>query len=75
MEHFKWNGVERRATREAVHQEHHDFIKSLIEKEKRKQELWEKIQENVGSWAMIAILTFIVFASWESVVNFLRGKP
>lgn len=72
----EWDGIERRSNRsDELHKEHHEFIKALIEKEHRKQELWEKIQTNVGSWALIAIITFIALSSWDSVVHYLRGRP
>ena len=37
-----------------THEEHHDFVKSLIEK--RKQETWEKVKQHVLGWGIVAIL-------------------
>ena len=70
-----WDGVERRVTRDELHMEHHEFIKALIEKERRKQELWEKIKENVGSWALICVLGFIAWSAMDSFIHYLKTKP
>ena len=56
-----------------VHSDSHIFVLSLIEKERRKQELWEKAKAHVAGWGLVAILVFIVSSTWEHAVNLLKG--
>lgn len=69
-----WDGIERRKNYDNMHFEHHEFIKALITKERRKQELWEKIKGNVGTWAFIIVLGFITLSLWDSILNYLKTK-
>lgn len=38
-----------------THSDHHEWIKSQIRKEKRRQEMWVKIKTQVIGWGIIAI--------------------
>lgn len=42
-----------------VHAEHHEFIKSWIEREKVKAERWEKIRVQVAGWGIVVALGWI----------------
>lgn len=43
----------------AIHAEHHEFIKTMIAREKIKQERWEAIQKQVLGWGAIALISGI----------------
>lgn len=51
---------------EELHREHHDFIKTWIEKQKRKEERWDKIKTQVGGWAIVSALGGIGTAVWHA---------
>lgn len=48
-----------------IHQEHHEFIRQWIEKQKRREERFEKIKTQVGGWAVIAFLGGIGTAAYH----------
>ncbi len=55
----------------------HQFIKTLIEKEKRKQELWEKTKAHVFGWGCVAAIVFLANAFWHELISslpFLKGE-
>ena len=56
-----------------VHSDSHIFVLSLIEKERRKQELWEKAKAHVIGWGLVAIVVFVFTSAWEHIVNLLKG--
>lgn len=84
-----WDGVDRRSNttlskddiKEAIdfamerhlHSDSHQFIISLIEKEKRKTELWEKIKAGVGTWAAIGVVGFFIALVWQDMISYFRG--
>jgi hypothetical protein len=50
----------RRAIGEEIHRMHHDFVQTMLVKEKRKQELIENVKAQVAGWGTLAtILAFI----------------
>lgn len=55
-----------------IHQEHHEFIGAWIQREKRKQELWEKVKAQVFGWGVIAALGGIAYAVYEWARNHLK---
>lgn len=50
---------------EELHREHHAFIAAWIEKQKQKQERFDKIKLQVGGWALITALGAIGKGGWE----------
>lgn len=38
------------------HKEHHDFIEAMVQKEQRKQEMWQKVKTQVVGWGVIAVI-------------------
>lgn len=52
--------LEKRAKIDAdLHLEHHEFIKALIEREQRKQALWDEVKKQVFGWGAIALIGFV----------------
>lgn len=54
------------------HRPHHEFIARWIERERRRDEMWEKIKVQVGGWAVIAFLGGIGLAAWQFVKAHLK---
>jgi len=48
--------LDRRRGQEIEHKEHHAFVQKMIEREERKQEMWEKIKAQVLGWGVIALV-------------------
>ena len=44
---------------------HHRFIKAEIEKEARKQEIWDRLKGNVIFWALTGTTAAIGLALWD----------
>jgi hypothetical protein len=44
----------RRNVSQETHKEHHDFIQQWIDREKRRQELYEKVKAQVVGWGVIS---------------------
>ena len=53
---------------EELHREHHDFIKTWIERQKRKDERWDKIKTQVGGWGIIAFLSGVGKGVYEAAL-------
>jgi hypothetical protein len=54
----------------------HQYIKLLMQKEQRKQELWEKTKAHVAGWGSVALIIFFANLFWMdflSVVSRLSG--
>jgi hypothetical protein len=64
--------VSSRVVTDAVHSEHHDFIAHWIEREKRKEEVYNKIKVQVGGWGIILVLSGIGYAVWEWIRSAVR---
>lgn len=47
------------------HREHHSAFAAYIEAQQRKAERWEKVQQQVGGWMVISILSAIGYATWN----------
>jgi hypothetical protein len=64
--------VSSRVVSDDVHSEHHDFISHWIEREKRKEEVYNKIKVQVGGWGIILVLSGIGYAVWEWIRSAVR---
>lgn len=53
---------------EELHREHHEFIRTWIAKQQRKDERWDKIKTQVGGWAIIAFLGGIGKAMYDAAI-------
>lgn len=60
VERFAQQLDKRRNVSESVHKQHHDFVQMLIDKEKRKQELHEKVKAQVAGWGIISVILAVV---------------
>ncbi len=62
--------LEKRAKIDAeIHMEHHEFIRTLIEKEQRKQALWDAVQKQVFGWGAVALIGFL----GDYILSHLKG--
>lgn len=56
-----------------VHSDSHLFVQTLMEKEKRRQELWEKAKAHVLGWGLVAVLGYFIVQGWEHFVAIIKG--
>ena len=47
----------------------HQFVKMLMAKEQRKQELWEKTKAHVVGWGSVALLTYFANIFWHDLIS------
>jgi|GEM_PF-6743841 len=62
------------AMNQELHQQHHDFIKTLIEREQERNDLIKSVKEKVltlGVWGVIAGIGSVV---WYGVKQFLKNS-
>ena len=53
------------------HKEHHDFMKQMIEKEKRKQETYDAIRNKIltgGAWAFVCGVGMLFWYAFKDVI-------
>lgn len=56
-----------------THADHHAFIAELIDRAKRRRELWDKVRQQVIGWAVIASLGACATYVAREVSRILRG--
>jgi hypothetical protein len=47
------------------HREHHEFISHWIERQRRKEEIFEKVKAQLAGWGVITMLGAIGYTVWE----------
>ena len=57
-----------------LHSDSHAFVQTLMEKERRKQELWDKAKAHVLGWGLVAVLGYFIVQGWEHIVAILKGN-
>jgi len=57
-----------------VHDSHHVYVDTMIERNKREQERWEKIKSQVLGWGIIAIAGWIGKLVLDALTHY-RGQP
>ena len=55
------------------HVEHHAFLESWIAKEKRKQELYEKVKANVMGWGIVSLILTTIGGLGAAALEFFRS--
>jgi hypothetical protein len=50
-----------------AHQEEHAFIRILMERERRRTEFRDKLQQQIGGWLAVTLLLGIGYAVWSWV--------
>lgn len=50
----------------------HVFLAGWMAKERRKQELWEKIKAHVGGWGAVAVLGYLLLSLGDSAKETLK---
>ena len=63
---------QRNAVDDQTHRLHHDFVTRLIEREKLRQERWEKWRTHVMGWATVAAITGAVYLLGAGVQQWLK---
>ena len=54
----------------------HAFVKTLIEKEARRQEMWSKVKTSILTWGVLALLGYMVVVFWQDFLyNLKRVLP
>lgn len=56
-----------------AHRDHHNAFAAYIEMQHRKAEFRDKIQQQVGGWAVIAFLSGIGYAAWHGFLWVVGG--
>lgn len=54
------------------HAAHHGALALFIDNQRRKAERWDKIEQQVGGWAIISALTVIGYAAWSGFMWFIK---
>jgi len=54
------------------HVEHHAFLESWIAKEKRKQELYEKVKAHVMGWGIVGLILTTIGGLGAAAIEFFR---
>src|SRR3990167_8639341 len=52
----------------------HKFVEMLMAKEKRNQELWEKIKAHVLGWGAVAVIVFFCNMFWTELLSVVLSK-
>jgi len=52
-----------------LHTEHHAFIESLIKREERKSQMWQKIKTQVLGWGILGVVGAIGTAVYHTFFN------
>lgn len=47
------------------HRNHHEAFSMWIERQTKRTAFWDKVQEQVGGWAIIGILSAIGYGAWH----------
>lgn len=53
------------------HREHHDAFSVWIARQNKRAIFWEKIQEQVGGWAILGILSAIGYGAWQGFLQII----
>ena len=50
----------------------HAFVKTLIVKEQRRQELWENTRKHVIGWGAVAVIMYLLSLTWDSLLSHIK---
>lgn len=56
-----------------LHEEHHRFVQSLIDKEKHKEDLRTKVESSVYGWLLITVLGGLGIIVWDYFKSVIVG--
>ncbi len=54
------------------HKKHHEAFTLWIERQSRRTAFWQKVQEQVGGWAIISFLGAVGFIAWNGFIWILQ---
>jgi hypothetical protein len=55
------------------HRDHHSAFASFMAAQKRKADFRDKMQEQIGGWFILGVLSGLAFAAWKGFM-FIVGK-
>lgn len=59
------NGLEqRRRISVDIHDDHHQFVATLIKEREERRQLWIEMRIHLAKWGMVGVLTGVVTALW-----------
>lgn len=53
------------------HREHHEALGLFIEREKRRQDHWDKVNQQVSGWGIVSIISAVGFGAYNLAINFI----
>lgn len=69
---------DRRRIDQDTHSTHHEYVSRLIERDKRRSEMWSRVRGHVIGWGIITSVTGLVYllgdATRELLRNWLKTK-
>jgi hypothetical protein len=63
----------RRSIDEKRHANHHAFIETLIEREKRAAERWEAVKTHIAKWGAVGVLSGCLLGLWFYLQHKIKG--
>ena len=51
----------------------HQFVQTMMQREQRKTELWEKIKAQMIGWGLVTLLAFAANLLWQDIIHFIQG--
>lgn len=54
------------------HEMHHEFVASLIRKEQRKQETWDRAKAHVLGWGLVAFVGWLGTVLYEAIMALIK---
>jgi fumarate reductase subunit D len=56
-----------------THHYHHEFIDSLIDKNNKRTELYDKLKEHVAKAGLLGVITFILWSGWHYISHLVHA--
>lgn len=53
--------------------EEHVFLRSLIKKEERKQELYESLKTKLAGYTLLLVIGFVAVSLWHEIVDVIKS--
>ena len=50
----------------------HAFVRTMIDKERRRQELWENTRKHVVGWGAVAVIMYLLSSTWDGLLSHLK---
>lgn len=50
----------------------HAYVRTMIVKEQRRQELWESTRKHVMGWGAVAVIIYLLSSTWDGILSHIR---